>query len=179
MADTVSEQQRSYMMSRIRGSDTRPEQWVRSALHRAGFRFTLRAPNNKKLPGKPDLVLPAHLTVLFVHGCFWHGHEDCLDFRLPKSRVEWWRKKIEGNRARDQRNLLALQALGWRVLVVWTCALRGKQAQADIGERLALILRASERNNLSLLNPDRKGFRTQPLFPNKRRRRAVPRIPKP
>jgi DNA mismatch endonuclease (patch repair protein) len=86
MADVFTPEQRSALMARIRGRDTRPELVVRSLLHRQGYRFTVRAPNNRSLPGRPDLVLPKHRCVVFVHGCFWHGHEHCPDFRLPKSR---------------------------------------------------------------------------------------------
>lgn len=123
MADIVSEEQRSYNMSRIRGKDTKPELRVRSLLHRMGFRFTVNASNNRELPGRPDLVLPGRRTVIFVHGCFWHGHEGCKDFRIPKTRTDWWQAKIDGNRARDKRAQVALAQLGWRVIVVWTCEL--------------------------------------------------------
>ncbi len=121
MVDTVSEAQRSYNMSRIRSKNTKPERLIRSVLHRLGYRFTVNGPKNRKLPGKPDIVLPKYRTVVFVHGCFWHGHEGCKDFRLPKSRTDWWRAKIDRNRARDARNLAAVRALGWRALVIWTC----------------------------------------------------------
>jgi DNA mismatch endonuclease, patch repair protein len=123
MVDIVSEEQRSYNMSCIRGKDTRPELHVRSLLHRMGYRFTVNSKNNRKLPGRPDLVLPGRRAVVFVHGCFWHGHQGCKDFRIPKSRTDWWQAKIDGNRARDARNHNTLQQLGWRVIVVWSCEL--------------------------------------------------------
>ncbi len=123
MADIVSEEQRSYNMSRIRSKNTKPELAVRSMLHQLGYRFTVNGPKNKTLPGKPDIVLPKYKTVIFVHGCFWHGHEGCKDFRLPKTRTEWWKSKIEGNVARDKKAQKALRALGWKVLVVWECDL--------------------------------------------------------
>ncbi len=100
MADIVSEEQRSYNMSRIRNKNTKPELIVRSLLHRLGYRFTVNATNNKKLPGKPDIVLPKYKTIIFVHGCFWHAHQNCKDFRLPKTRTEWCKEKLEGNTAR-------------------------------------------------------------------------------
>lgn len=109
-------------MSRIRGSDTRIELLVRKALHSRGFRYRL---GGSGLPGRPDVVLPRHRTVIFVHGCFWHGH-DCALFRLPKTRPEFWRGKIDANRARDGRVEDSLVGEGWRVGIVWECALRGK-----------------------------------------------------
>lgn len=122
MADTVDGAIRSRMMAAIRGKDTRPEMTIRRGLHARGFRYRLHARN---LPGKPDLVFPARRAVLFVHGCFWHGH-DCPMFRWPGSRVDFWRTKIEGNRARDRAAQKALEATGWRVLTVWECALKGR-----------------------------------------------------
>lgn len=107
------------MMSGIRGKDTKPELIVRSLLHSSGFRFRL---HRKDLPGKPDLVLPKHNTVIFVNGCYWHGHEGCHLYRPPKSREEFWSDKIQTNRDRDLRNMEALESSGWNVLVVWECA---------------------------------------------------------
>ncbi|NQX00589.1 hypothetical protein HQ447_07995 [bacterium] len=88
--DVFTPEKRSEVMSRIRGHDTQPELALRSMLHRLGYRFTVRGPRNKTLPSKPDLVLPQHRSVIFVHGCFWHGHENCPAFRIPKSRSDWW-----------------------------------------------------------------------------------------
>ena len=109
-------------MSRVRGKDTKPELEVRKGLHSKGYRFRL---HREDLPGRPDIVFQKYQAVILVHGCFWHGH-DCHRFQWPKSRVAWWRAKIEGNRARDNRNLIALLAGGWRVLEIWECALMGK-----------------------------------------------------
>jgi DNA mismatch endonuclease (patch repair protein) len=92
MADVFTPEKRSEVMSRIRGRDTRQERLVRSMLHRLGYRFTVAGPKNRLLPGRPDIVLPKFRTVVFVHGCFWHGHEHCPDFRLPKSRPDWWKR---------------------------------------------------------------------------------------
>ncbi len=108
-------------MSRVKGKDTKPELFVRSLLHRLGYRFTVNGPKNRKLPGRPDIVLPKYHTAIFVHGCFWHGHAGCKYARIPKSRTEWWSEKIARNRARDRKNLAALEALGWHVVVLWTC----------------------------------------------------------
>lgn len=121
MTDVFDSQKRSWVMSRIKGKDTKPELFVRSLLHQLGYRFTVNGPRNRKLPGKPDLVLPKYRTVLFVHGCFWHGHDGCKHYRIPKSRTAWWRAKIEGNRARDEKNVKQLEMLGWNVVTVWTC----------------------------------------------------------
>lgn len=121
--DIVSEEQRSYNMSRIRGKNTKPELAVRSLLHSLGYRFTVNGPLNRKLPGKPDIVLPKYKTVIFVHGCFWHGHQGCKHFRIPKTRTEWWKAKIEGNVARDKRQHEELRLLGWKVVVIWECEL--------------------------------------------------------
>jgi DNA mismatch endonuclease (patch repair protein) len=119
------------MMSGIRGRDTRPERAIRSALHREGLRYRLYS---SRVPGKPDLVFPAFNAVIFVHGCFWHGH-DCDLFRLPDTRREFWKAKIERNRARDAEVSELLEKLGWRQLVIWECALRG-QGKAAV-ERVA------------------------------------------
>ena len=120
MADTLTKAERSALMSRIRGKDTKPEVFVRSALHRAGFRFRL---HGAALPGRPDIVLPRHRTVVFVHGCFWHRH-GCRLSSEPATRRAFWREKFARNRARDQRTARALRNLGWRVVTVWECSLR-------------------------------------------------------
>lgn len=134
--DIFTPQKRSEVMSRIRGHDTKPELLLRSMLHRLGYRFTVNGPTNKCLPGRPDIVLPKYHTVIFVHGCFWHGHENCPHFRIPKSRRAWWRRKIEGNRARDLRNENAIRSLGWHVVTIWECALRKKSDLAWLEKRL-------------------------------------------
>ncbi len=127
-------------MSRIRSGNTRPELSLRSILHRLGYRFTVAGPKNKTLPGRPDVVLPRWNTVILVHGCCWHGHEGCGNFRLPRTRAGWWRAKIEGNRARDLRNEKALTALGWHVVTVWECALRTPEAREWLAERLPRLI---------------------------------------
>lgn len=111
------------MMAGIRGKNTKPELLIRSALHRMGFRFRL---HSARLPGHPDLVLPRYHSVIFVHGCFWHGH-NCYLFRWPATRTGFWRKKIERNRFVDRRAFRKLRAEGWRVLSIWECALKGRK----------------------------------------------------
>ena len=134
--DVFTPEKRSEVMAKIRGWDTKPELALRSLLHRHGYRFTVRGPKNKSLPGRPDLVLPKYRTVIFVHGCYWHGHEHCKHFRLPSSRTEWWTAKIEGNRARDLRNEDTLRALGWHVVTIWECALKTASAREWLSSRL-------------------------------------------
>lgn len=119
--DVLTPEQRRLNMSRIRGRNTKPELQLRRGLHKIGFRFQLHVPT---LPGKPDLVFPKYRAVLFVQGCFWHGH-NCPMFKLPTTRASFWRDKISANRARDQRSIGELKLAGWRVLMVWECALRG------------------------------------------------------
>lgn len=128
MADVVSPEKRSQMMAGIKSGNTSPELAVRKTLHAAGFRFRL---HKRDLPGRPDIVLPKYKTAIFVNGCFWHGHENCRLFRLPKSRTEFWETKITGNRARDARDIQALQHLGWKSVVVWECAVKGKGRLSD------------------------------------------------
>lgn len=119
--DVLTPEQRRHNMSRIRGKDTKPEMLLRRGLHAAGLRYRLHVAD---LPGRPDLVFPRYRAVIFVHGCFWHGHY-CPLFRLPATRPEFWAAKIAGNRIRDQRTSAALRAAGWRVLTVWECCLKG------------------------------------------------------
>ncbi|WP_232831504.1 very short patch repair endonuclease [Pseudogemmobacter bohemicus] len=109
-------------MQAIRGADTGPEMLLRRGLHGLGFRYRLQA---RDLPGRPDLVLPKHRVVIFANGCFWHGH-GCALFRWPATREAFWRTKIGGNVARDARNLAALEAQGWRIAIIWECALKGR-----------------------------------------------------
>lgn len=122
--DTLSPEARSRLMSRIRSTDTKPELAVRSLLHRLGYRFRL---HRKDLPGHPDVVLPRHRKIIFVHGCFWHGH-GCKLAPGSKSNQGYWSSKIEANRARDARNRQALADLGWAVLELWECEIRDLQA---------------------------------------------------
>ncbi len=116
--DVFSPEKRSAVMRAVKSKDTKPELRLRKALHALGFRYRL---NVKDLPGKPDLVFPRHRAVLFVHGCFWHGHGCKRGRRKPKSNAQYWRDKIAKNRARDRKNKKALEAMGWRVITVWEC----------------------------------------------------------
>ena len=129
MADIVSPEKRSLMMAGIRGKNTKPELAVRSGLHALGFRYRLHCAS---LPGKPDLVFPGRKAVIFVHGCFWHGH-DCHLFSMPKTRTEFWRHKISRNCLNDAKHRSSLELMGWRVFVVWECSLKGK-ARLPTGE---------------------------------------------
>lgn len=121
--DRISPQRRSWNMSRIRGSGTSPELIVRSTLHRLGLRFRI---NRKDLPGSPDIVLPRHRTILFVHGCFWHRHAGCKFAYTPKTRVDFWQNKFVANELRDHRAAQALRQSGWRVIIVWECEIKNE-----------------------------------------------------
>lgn len=133
MADVHDKATRSYNMSRIRGKDTKPELIVRKFLSSQGLRYRL---NDKKLPGKPDIVLHKYKTVIFVHGCFWHGHRSCKYFVLPKTRTKWWHAKIEGTRKRDRRMKSLLKKLGWKIFVVYECALRDEKKELTLRKLL-------------------------------------------
>jgi DNA mismatch endonuclease (patch repair protein) len=122
MPDVVDKQTRSRMMAGIRCKDTLPERIVRRALHRDGLRYRLHYAG---LPGKPDIIFPSRKAVVFIHGCFWHGHS-CPLFKMPSTRPAFWSNKIGGNRNRDRVVAVALKEMGWRVIVVWECALKGK-----------------------------------------------------
>lgn len=130
MADVFTPEKRSEVMSKIRGKNTRPEEIVRKWLFNNGFRYRK---NVTALPGKPDLVLPKYGAVVFVHGCFWHGHAGCKYFVVPKTRTEWWLAKINRNIEKDEESRATLAATGWRVFVVWECEISRK---ADIETRL-------------------------------------------
>lgn len=134
MSDTLSPEQRSEHMRRIRRQDTKPEMLVRRWLHAKGYRYRL---HDGKLPGRPDLVFPSRKKVVFVHGCFWHSHENCALATVPKSRPDFWIPKLHANVARDQRKVRELRASGWDVLVVWQCELRDMQ---HAGERIVRFL---------------------------------------
>jgi len=126
MTDVHDKNTRSYNMSRIRSKDTKPELLVRKFLFGKGFRYRLHV---KELPGKPDLVFPKYKTVIFVHGCFWHGHEGCKYFVIPKTRTEWWLKKINRNKELDIKNLKELRSMGWKVITVYECELKNGKTE--------------------------------------------------
>jgi DNA mismatch endonuclease (patch repair protein) len=144
VAEKISPQTRSRMMAGIRAKDTQPELLVRSFLHARGFRFRL---HRRDLAGRPDLVLPRHQAVVFVHGCFWHGHAGCPYFRIPKTRTKFWEDKIASNSQRDALATRVLHQQGWRVAIVWECALK---------ERPELTLR----DVAAFLSSDREHFET-------------------
>src|SRR5580704_4056457 len=118
--DVHSKATRSYNMSRIKGKDTKPEMLVRRFLHAQGFRYRLHV---KDLPGKPDIVLPKYKTIIFIHGCFWHGHENCKYYAIPKTRTEWWMNKINKNKNHDLSAIKLLKKKGWKIILVCECKL--------------------------------------------------------
>jgi DNA mismatch endonuclease (patch repair protein) len=133
MADVHNPAVRSYNMSRIKGKNTKPEMLVRKFLHAQGYRYRL---HDKKLAGKPDIVLPKYKTVIFVHGCFWHGHADCKYYVVPKTKTEWWLNKINGNIAKDEKAILALKKDGWKVLIIWECAVKPGKVESSLNNLL-------------------------------------------
>ncbi|MCT3898607.1 DNA mismatch endonuclease Vsr [Elizabethkingia anophelis] len=133
MADVHSKEVRSYNMSQVKGKDTKPELLVRRFLFANGLRYRLY---DKKLSGKPDIVLPKYKTVIFIHGCFWHGHENCKYSILPKTRTKFWSDKIEGNKKRDKANIEQLKSKGWNVLIVYGCDLKGDKQEQTLANIL-------------------------------------------
>ncbi len=125
MTDVYDAETRSYVMSQVRAKNTKPEKIVRSILHRNGYRFRL---HRGDLPGTPDIVLPKHNSIIFVHGCFWHQHKDCKLSKKPKSNTQYWYKKLDRNVERDKANIEKLTHDGWRVLVIWECEIKKGQA---------------------------------------------------
>ena len=129
MADVHDKVTRSYNMSRIRATNTKPELLVRKFLHAQGFRYKL---HDKKLPGKPDLVLTKYKTVIFIHGCFWHGHSNCKYYVVPKTRTDWWLNKINTNNANDVKAIKALKKAGWKIIIIWECKLKPAQMERTL-----------------------------------------------
>lgn len=123
MADVHSKAQRSYNMSQIKGKNTKPEMVVRKFLHANGFRYRL---HDRKLPGRPDIVLPKYKTVIFINGCFWHGHKEGKCYIVPKTRTQWWVDKIDRNKANETKNFSFLKKQGWKVVRIWECDLKKK-----------------------------------------------------
>jgi len=141
MADVHSKETRSYNMSRIRSKDTKPEMLVRKFLHKNGFRYRLHV---KNMPGKPDIVLPKYKTVIFIHGCFWHGHEGCKYYVIPKTRTEWWLNKINGNINNDKQNIEYLAKIGWTVLNVWECELKKTNVENTLEQLISSIEKSTK-----------------------------------
>lgn len=123
MTDVHKPDTRSFNMKQIKSRDTKPELLVRRFLHSNGFRYRLHC---KQLPGKPDIILPKYNSVVFVHGCFWHAHEECTQFKLPKTNINWWKNKLYDNKLRDEEHKMKLERLGWNVFVIWECELSNK-----------------------------------------------------
>lgn len=123
-------------MSQIKGKNTKPEMLVRKFLFSQGLRYRL---HDKKLPGKPDLVFPKYKKVVFIHGCFWHGHEGCKYYVVPKTRTEWWLNKINGNKIKDLNSILALQKLGWEVIMIWECELKAQKREKTLTDLFSLL----------------------------------------
>ena len=151
MVDVHSKATRSKNMSAIRAVHTKPEITVRRALHAMGFRFRL---HSKNLLGKPDIILPKYKVVIFVNGCFWHKHE-CDVFRLPSTRKEWWDKKLTGNRLRDESVQDKLREIGWRVIVIWECALKGstRLPPAELYSYLGRWIKNTKSNYVEIPEP--------------------------
>jgi DNA mismatch endonuclease, patch repair protein len=136
MTDVHNRSTRSYNMSRIKSKDTKPEMVVRRFLHAHGFRYRL---HDKKLPGKPDIVLPRYKTVIFVNGCFWHGHEGCRYFVVPKTRTEWWLEKIHANQTADKKNVEKLSETGWKIITIFECELKGEKLHRTLSALITKI----------------------------------------
>jgi len=132
MSDVFSKGKRSWIMSRVKGRDTKPEMLVRSFVHNMGYRFRI---HRRDLPGNPDIVLPRHGKVIFVHGCFWHGHKRCPRSKRPITNKSFWKKKLDGNIERDKRFRRALRRMGWKVLEVWECETREPEKLLRKAER--------------------------------------------
>lgn len=131
--DVHNKETRSYNMSQIKGKNTKPEMLVRKFLFANGYRYRL---HDTKLPGKPDVVLPKYKTVIFVNGCFWHGHEGCKYFVVPKTRSEWWLQKINSNKLNDTKKVILLEELGWKLIIIWECQLKPGKIEQTLQELL-------------------------------------------
>lgn len=129
--DVHSHETRHYNMSQIKSKDTKPEKLVRSFLFAEGFRFRK---NDRRLPGTPDIVLPKYHTVIFVNGCFWHGHEECRYFVIPSTNTEFWMNKINTNKKRDEDKIQKLKSAGWKVIVIWECQLRPDKRENTLNQ---------------------------------------------
>lgn len=151
MADVMTPEQRSRCMAAVKGKDTKPEMIVRKYLFSRGMRFRVQV---RKLPGNPDIVLPKYKTVILVNGCFWHGHEDCKYFRLPKSNVEFWKEKIKRNIERDRESMQALLDLGWKIIRVWECELRNKANRENTLNKIYKSITSSESTRYSFEETD-------------------------
>lgn len=144
MADVFSKAKRSQIMSRISGKETKPEVIVRRFLFAEGFRYRK---NDNRLPGKPDIVLPKYQMVIFVHGCFWHHHQNCKYAALPQTNFEFWKNKIAGNTQRDKLTQRKLKKSGWRVIIIWQCQLKNKSLLGETLKRLVNRIKSQSSNS--------------------------------
>ena len=147
MPDVLTLDQRHRNMAAIHSSSTKPELRLRHALWRQGFRYRI---NDKRLPGSPDIVLPKFRTVIFVHGCFWHGHKDCTNYSVPKTNTEYWKAKVTRNHERDQEVWRRLESKGWNVIIVWECQLK----KASLGETLEAVSAEIRQNGKAFLRAE-------------------------
>ncbi len=134
ITDIYNKEKRSDIMSRIRGRETKPEELVRKFLFSKGFRYRI---NDKRYLGKPDIVIPKYRAIIFIHGCFWHGHENCKASKLPETNTDFWKNKISDNKARDQKNIEKLRNEGWNVILIWQCEIKNKTNRE---KRMELLL---------------------------------------
>lgn len=163
MADVMTPEQRSRCMAAIKGKDTKPEMIVRKYLFSRGLRYRV---NNHKLPGSPDIVLKKYKTVVFIDGCFWHGHEGCKYYRLPKTNVDFWRHKIAMNIARDYANSVDLRLSGWKVIRVWECDIKTKvKREATLESLYQEIVGTEHKSNTYESSPDADQIAAEPRTP--------------
>ena len=154
MADVHNKKTRSYNMSQIRSGNTKPELLVRKFLHAQGFRYSLHGGKPtaaKALAGKPDIVLPKYKTIIFIHGCFWHGHTNCKYFVVPKTRTDWWLNKINTNKTNDTKAVKALKKEGWKVITVWECKLKPAKVEKTLVSLVKNILPLNVPNLVAFL----------------------------
>lgn len=145
MADIKSKESRSYNMSQIKGTNTKPEMLVRKYLFAQGFRYRK---NDKRLPGSPDIVLPKYKTVIFVNGCFWHGHTGCRYFVWPQNNADFWKGKLQRNIDRDHENCILLRSLGWNVITIWECELKAANRQKTLEDLVIKVKSNCDRNRI-------------------------------
>ena len=162
MADVLTPEQRSRCMAAVKGKDTKPEMIVRKYLFSRGLRYRV---NNRKLPGSPDIVLKKYQTVIFVDGCFWHGHEGCKYFRLPKSNVDFWRHKITMNIARDYANNVDLKLSGWRVIRIWECEIKTKAKREETLSRLFAMITGIPNDIIIIPDESNEHVAAEPFIP--------------
>ena len=163
MADVLTPEQRSRCMAAVKGKDTKPEMIVRKYLFSKGLRYRI---NDRRLPGSPDIVLKKYKSVVFVDGCFWHGHEGCKFFRLPKSNIDFWRHKIAMNKARDYSNNVDLKLAGWKVIRIWECEIRTKAKREEVLQHLyASITQSSDIGHYQSNEIENEAIAAEPTIP--------------